>query len=612
MPGTTGRFLTVRARIHRGVCCLCGLAWIGSPVSAQLPDLLAVPEPSLATLEISVQAQLRREREVLETLLSGPPTNRETLGAAYGRMGQLYLVYSVTAATEPCLINASRLQPEDFRWPHYLGHYYVSVGDLEEARRAYERAVELGPRYVAAKLRLGQVQFEQGDLEAAEVSFQAALNLAPMSAGAYQGLGRIAQEEQQHELAIGHFLRALELQPEAASLHHELAMAYRQQGDTELAREHLSQYEDKPVQLVDPVMAVLQALVQGPEAHFKRGVDALREGDAVTAVQEFETTIELRPNDAAAHYYLALAVLRMWRNEQQAAQLERGLSELRRALELRPEYRDAHYVLGSMMGQLGELDQALFHFAEAHRIDPDYLDAHLEWAIALGKTGEVDRALSEMEAVIRADPTFARARAAAATLLIAAGRFDEAYDHYLQAAEYEEPLTIETAMAAATLAGRVGRLQEAASLFERAIAVDPVATQAHVGRAMALILAGRSAETAEALEDSRRTLPDDLELAHLQARFLATCSDDSTRDATRAVGLAMDVHRQAPSTQHAETVAMALAAEGRFEESWQQKVVEDLQSSGSPLALEVAISRLELYRSAQPVVDPWTASGSGT
>jgi len=591
-----------------------GIAWAPSPGLAQDPELLAVPEPSLATLEITVQDQLRREREKLETILGGPLADRETLGAAFGRMGQLYLVYSVADAAEPCLINAGRLQPEDFRWPYYLASLYVNAGDLEAARSGFQRAVELGPRYVAAKLRLGQVQFEQGDLEAAEVSFQAALNLAPMSPGAYQGLGRIARDRQHYDLAIGHFQKALELQPEAASLHHELAMAYRQQGDAALAREHLRQYEDRPVQLMDPVMVELKTLLKGPEVHFKRGVDALREGDALTASREFEATIEFTPEDAVAHYYLALAVLRIWRSEQQPEQLERGLAELQRALELRPEYRDAHYVLGSMMGRLGEVDQALFHFAEAHRIDPDYLDGHLEWAIALGKTGDVHRALSEMQAVIEADPTFARAQVGRATLLIAEERFDEALEHYLRAVEYEEPLSSETAMAAATLAGRAGRFQDASVLFEKAIALDPVSIEAHSGRAMALILEGRDPDAAGALESSRRALPDNLPLAHLQARFLATCSDDSIRDGARALGLAMDIYRQAPSTEHAETVAMALAAVGRFDEAvtWQSRVVEEVKSNDSPRDLEVAAARLELYRSGRPVRNPWSTSGPGS
>lgn len=604
----------VSTGVFRAAWLLCGLAWIGSPVAGQEPELLEVPEPSLATLERSVQDQLRREREKLETVLGGQLADRETLGAAFGRMGQFYLVYSVAEATEPCLINAGRLQPEDFRWPYYLANLYVNAGDLEAARRGFQRAVELGPRYVAAKLRLGHVQYEQGDLESAEVSFQAALKLAPMSPGAYQGLGRIARERQQYDLAIGHFQKALELQPEAASLHHELAMAFRQQGDAALAREHLRQYEDRPVQLMDPVMAELKTLLQGPEVHFKRGVDALREGDALTASREFEATIEFTPEDSVAHYYLALAVLRIWRSEQQPEQLERGLAELQRALELRPEYRDAHYVLGSMMGRLGEVDQALFHFAEAHRIDPDYLDGHLEWAVALGKTGEVDRALSEMQAVVEADPTFARAQVARATLLIAEERFGEALEHYLRAVEYEEPLSSETAMVAATLAGRAGRFQDASVLFEKAIALDPVSIEAHSGRAMALILEGRDSDAAGALESSRRALPDNRPLAHLQARFLATCSDDSTRDAIRALSLAMDIHSQAPASEHAETVAMALAAVGRFEEAvtWQARVVEDLQGSGSTLALEVASSRLELYRAGKPVLDPWSALAAGS
>jgi hypothetical protein len=131
---------------------------------------------------------------------------------------------------------------------------------------------------------------------------------------------------------------------------------------------------------------------------------------------------------------------------------------------------------------------------------------------------------------------------------------------------------------------------------------------------MALILDGQNSAADEALEAGRRSLPDNVALAHLQARFLATCSDDTIRDGARALDLAMDIQRQVPSAEHAETVAMAFAEEGRFEEavSWQTDVVEDLQSSGPPPVLEIATSRLELYRSGRPVVDPWSNSAAGS
>ena len=51
---------------------LWGIAWTGSPVSAQTPELLAVPEPSLTMLEISVQGQLRQERKELEEVVQRP------------------------------------------------------------------------------------------------------------------------------------------------------------------------------------------------------------------------------------------------------------------------------------------------------------------------------------------------------------------------------------------------------------------------------------------------------------------------------------------------------------------------------------------------------------
>ena len=61
---------------------------------------------------------------------------------------------------------------------------------------------------------------------------------------------------------------------------------------------------------------------------------------------------------------------------------------------------------------------------------------------------------------------------------------------------------------------------------------------------------------------------------------------------------------------HAETLAMAFAELGRFDEarSWQEQVVQEATRRSDP-HLELRRSRLETYRRNEPVRSPWVAEG---
>ncbi|NCF81720.1 MAG: tetratricopeptide repeat protein, partial [Proteobacteria bacterium] len=54
----------------------------------------------------------------------------------------------------------------------------------------------------------------------------------------------------------------------------------------------------------------------------------------------------------------------------QAGDLQSAEAGYREALDLEPDHSDAHYLLGSLLGQTGRLDEALEHLRQAARLDP--------------------------------------------------------------------------------------------------------------------------------------------------------------------------------------------------------------------------------------------------
>jgi tetratricopeptide (TPR) repeat protein len=263
-----------------------------------------------------------------------------------------------------------------------------------------------------------------------------------------------------------------------------------------------------------------------------------------------------------------------------------------------------------MSAQLDQSDDALHHFAEAHRIDPEDTEARLEWVIAMARAGQTQRATDELAKLVVADPGYNEALVNLVNRLVSLDQVGEAAARYQYLLEID-PDNREAMVAAATLQGRAGRFVEAAAYFDRLAALEPENSQARLGGAMALILGGEYAQALSLLEQSVEKLPDESALISLLARLQATCSLETVRNGPRAVELAFRAYRLAETPDNAETIAMALAEAGRFEDAvrWQNRVVEEAVNSGDSPASRMAQQRLELYRVGQPVRNPWAGGG---
>jgi tetratricopeptide (TPR) repeat protein len=174
-----------------------------------------------------------------------------------------------------------------------------------------------------------------------------------------------------------------------------------------------------------------------------------------------------------------------------------------------------------------------------------------------------------------------------------------------------DPEATEARLALAMALGRSGRFDDAARQFDRLVEQQPDAVDLRLGQAMALLLGADYSRAERALAAARERFPDESDLTHSLARLLATCPDAGVRDGARALNLAQEALAARRSFDYAQTVAMALAELGRFEEavSWQERVIEGLRAAGAEDPVARAETYLGHYRRGEPVRAPWREQG---
>jgi len=388
------------------VACRAG----GTDSAATVPTL-----PDLSAMAAPVQQQIREQYARLSTASPAPGPDRAR-AADLGRMGLLLMAAEAVPAAEPFLAQAQALDPDEPRWPYYLGHLYRMKGDPEGAAAHFTRVLSLRPDDVPSLVWLGNLALDQGRADAAVASFERALTLQPGLFAALFGLGRAALVSGAPQLAVTRFETALAAEPRATAVNYPLAMAYRQVGRVDDAEARLRARGDAQPPLADPLMRELVEILRSPVVHETRGDRALARGQAAVAVDEFRQALALAPDRRALKQKLATALA-------VAGYVPAAVALYQELLAQDPNFAEAHYSLGALFLGSGQLAPAIDRFAAAVRADPGYLQAHLQLAHALRRTRAFDRALAAYQAALSLDPRLADARLGYAVTLADAGRY---------------------------------------------------------------------------------------------------------------------------------------------------------------------------------------------
>jgi tetratricopeptide (TPR) repeat protein len=198
--------------------------------------------------------------------------------------------------------------------------------------------------------------------------------------------------------------------------------------------------------------------------HLDMGVGNLDQGQFDQAIAQFQTAIQLDPNDAKAHYNLGLAY-------QKQDKLEEAAAAYQKAIQLDPDLADAHNNLGLIYYTEGKPEQAIAEYQEAIRINPNDGTAHYNLALSYYHQGQLDQAITEYKETVRLNPDNADAHYNLGRAYYEQGKLDEAI------VAWKENIRIEPAdsMAHNNL-GRTyfdqGRLAEAVAELGEAINLD--------------------------------------------------------------------------------------------------------------------------------------------
>lgn len=163
-----------------------------------------------------------------------------------------------------------------------IGIAYHQLLELDTARKWYERAIKLDPKYPEAINNLGTIFYAHKSYRRAITQYRRALRLTPDAASILSNLGTAYFARKNYKDAFAIYQRALELDPEVferhssygvllqersveerAKFHYYLAKTYAKAGRTDLAIQYIRKsleegFKDRDKYTTDPDFAGLQ------------------------------------------------------------------------------------------------------------------------------------------------------------------------------------------------------------------------------------------------------------------------------------------------------------------------------------------------------------------
>jgi protein O-mannosyl-transferase len=302
---------------------------------------------------------------------------------------------------------------------------------------------------------------------------------------------------------------------------------------------------------------------------------------------------------AAVGVLATLAVL-AWRQSAMYGDIE---TLWRTTLVRNPTSWMAHNNLGIVLFQKGQLDEAIAHYRTTLQMQPNFWDADYNLGTALLGKGEVDEALAHCKKAVAAEPNDPDAQVALGNALVQKGHIDEAIIHYQNALAVRPDYFIPHYSLSNVFLEK-GEIDAAITHGRAAISIQPENADAQTSLAIALDEKGETAEAIQNYEKALQISPQSVPALTNLAWVLATCSDGSYRNGTKAVELAKksDQLSGGKNTLVLRTLAAAYAENGEF-----GKAIETARAAmhlarmdgGHSLAAELE-QEIALYQLAMP------------
>ncbi len=347
--------------------------------------------------------------------------------------------------------SALRRDPSSFLNFNLLGLLYVDQQKYLEARRAFERATHINPKFAQAHVNLALTLVTLKEERAALAEFLSALALEPNHSMALYNAGLIYAQRGEWELAARYLSQARQAAPGNTAAATTLATAYIRLGEVPEAEALIDElikggkldpqsragFHDLLGSVYDALGNFDKAVVEyeqaarldpaDPERHFRLGIALLKGQNLERAIRVFENAIKASPK--APKLWLGLGLGYYY-----GQLFDEAEPALRRAWSLDPQLTAAYVVLGNMLLRLGRFEDAVETFRKAVAADPDSPWAYYYYARALDEQGKetIDTVIAPLQKAIALNPGFSESHLELGKALAKAGRITEAIERLKQ------------------------------------------------------------------------------------------------------------------------------------------------------------------------------------
>ena len=134
----------------------------------------------------------------------------------------------------------------------------------------------------------------------------------------------------------------------------------------------------------------------------QQAIASHKEGKIEEAEKSYKKAIELKPDFPEAHNNLGNTLFEL-------SKIDEAETSLKKAIELKPDYAEAHYNLGVTLQNLGRLDEAEKSYKKAIELKPDFPEAYNNLGNTLNYKGDLVASIDSYKQALNIQPDYAEA-----------------------------------------------------------------------------------------------------------------------------------------------------------------------------------------------------------
>jgi tetratricopeptide (TPR) repeat protein len=356
----------------------------GSQGFAQSPALRAARE-------LITNGKPDQAVKILRGLIQADPADYD----ARVLLGTTLAIRGIRSEAIEQIAEAAKLRPQSAETYNLLGTTLSRFMETENARSAFERAIQLDPGLAEAQVNLALLLAQAGDWEGAGEHLDSALAVqgnSPASAYSHFLRAKIWVVQSQFDRASAELEQAVRVRPKYAEAWSDLGWSRRMISDDKGAL----QASEKAV-LLNP---------KDPAAQYRLGTAYLRQGLPQRAVQHLRAALRLGGPDKPTLYNLEQALRKAGNmTEAQAirSQMEILLQANRNSSEnaLQVAHLNSE---GMQLEKQGDAQGAMMKYRMALELDPTAGGIRLNYGLSLCRLHRWHDGIAEIQEVLRVDP----------------------------------------------------------------------------------------------------------------------------------------------------------------------------------------------------------------